>query len=91
MICELCKLIMKLEQESNQALPSQGPCSKNDKDCHFYKYNQPERSKREDNVKHCDNCICSCECRVFDIEHNNECPVTLMRCSEHCGNTVSPK
>ena len=27
------------------------------------------------NENHCENCICSCICRVFDIDHNDECPV----------------
>lgn len=52
---------------------------------------EPERSKREDkcakdfDLRH--------ECPWYSIcrDSNHGCGAHLMRCSEHCGNTVSPK
>jgi hypothetical protein len=60
-------------------------------DLHPIPRNQPERSKREDKCKEdIDDrhvCVWASTCR--DINHG--CGKHLMRCSEHCGNTVRDK
>lgn len=49
----------------------------------FRDYNQPERSKREDCAR----------CKKLQEPLNSCCfiEISQMRCSEHCGNTVSGK
>lgn len=40
---------------------------------------QPERSKREDNVIHCESCECDCNCGDSYRPHNHICKVSQRR------------
>lgn len=41
---------------------------------HWMPLPKPPKEMNEKTDKHCGNCICECTCRVFDIDHNDECP-----------------
>jgi|GEM_PF-4559859 hypothetical protein len=64
-------------------------CGNNIVDVTYYEplFNQPERSKRED----CEKCTILKRGDTNDINSCCYMEISQMRCSEHCGNTVSHK
>lgn len=42
--------------------------------CHNDKSADPN-DHHVDVQTHCENCLCKCECRIFDLEHGDHCPL----------------